>query len=53
MRLSHRQIDLSEVSFELAAEDDKVRLILVHCRLPNRAEMVDVGGGWHTHLAVR
>jgi hypothetical protein len=44
--------DPSEVSFELTTEGDKVRLILVRRRLPNRTEMISVGGGWHTHLAV-
>lgn len=44
--------DPSEVSFDLTPEGDKVRLILVHRRLPNRTQMISVGGGWHTHLAV-
>lgn len=42
----------SEVVFELAEAGDKVRLTLIHRRLPNRSMMVGVGGGWHTHLEV-
>ncbi len=43
---------LSEVLFELASEGDKVRLVLTHRRLADRKTMLDVSGGWHTHLAV-
>ena len=42
----------SEVSFELTAEGERVRLILIHRRLPDRSSMVNVGAGWHTHLDV-
>jgi uncharacterized protein YndB with AHSA1/START domain len=42
----------SEVSFELSEQGDATRLVLTHRRLPNRAEMVGVAGGWHTHLAL-
>lgn len=44
--------DPSEVNFELSADGDNVRLVLVHQRLASRADMVNVAGGWHTHLAV-
>src|SRR5690606_2769948 len=44
--------DASEVLFELRSEGDDVRLTLTHSRLPNRREMVDVGSGWHLHLAI-
>jgi hypothetical protein len=27
-------------------------LTLTHSKLPNRKEMVNVSGGWHTHLAI-
>jgi uncharacterized protein YndB with AHSA1/START domain len=40
----------SEVSFELSEKDEGTLLVLTHRRLPNRAEMVGVAGGWHTHL---
>jgi uncharacterized protein YndB with AHSA1/START domain len=42
----------SEVSFELSPQGDKVRLVLVHRRLPDRKSMVSVAGGWHTHLGI-
>lgn len=42
----------SEVSFELSEQGDGTRLVLTHRRLPNRAEMVGVAGGWHTHLSL-
>ena len=42
----------SEVSFELTEQGDKTRLVLTHRQLPNRAELVGVAGGWHTHLAL-
>ncbi len=29
-----------------------MRLILIHRKLPTRAEMVQTSGGWHTHLAI-
>jgi uncharacterized protein YndB with AHSA1/START domain len=38
------------VSFELAPRGDKVLLTVVHRRLPDRATMLNVGAGWHTHL---
>lgn len=42
----------SEVVFELAEQSGKVLLTLTHRRLPSRAMMVDVAGGWHAHLAI-
>ena len=42
----------SEVTFELEPRGDKVLLTLTHRRLADRAEMVNVAGGWHTHLAI-
>lgn len=42
----------SEVSFELTEVGDKVRLVLTNRRLPDRAQMVGVSGGWHSHLDV-
>ena len=42
----------SEVTFELTAEGDKVRLVLTHRRLADRKSMIGVSGGWHTHLAI-
>ncbi|MGZ8348839.1 MAG: SRPBCC family protein [Allosphingosinicella sp.] len=42
----------NEVSWELAPRGDQTLMILTHSRLPNRAMMVDVSGGWHLHLEV-
>jgi uncharacterized protein YndB with AHSA1/START domain len=42
----------SEVTFELAAEGERVRLVLTHRRLADRKQMVNVAGGWHSHLAI-
>lgn len=42
----------SEVSFSLEAQGDCTHLTLVHSRLPRRAYMLNVAGGWHTHLDV-
>lgn len=42
----------SEVRFELQPQGSKTLLTLTHCKLPNRTEMVNVSGGWHTHLGV-
>jgi uncharacterized protein YndB with AHSA1/START domain len=43
----------SEVEFRLDPEDGgKVRFTLTHSKIPDRQYMVDVSGGWHTHLAV-
>lgn len=42
----------SEVVFELKPEGDLVLLTVTHRRLASRAEMVEVSGGWHTHLDI-
>jgi uncharacterized protein YndB with AHSA1/START domain len=42
----------SEVRFELSEEADRVRLVVTHSRLADRAMMISVAGGWHTHLGV-
>lgn len=47
-----RDVNPSEVLFELTPIDDRVRLVVTHSKLPNRGEMVGVSGGWHSHLAV-
>jgi uncharacterized protein YndB with AHSA1/START domain len=44
--------DDSEVTFELAPAGERVRLVLTHRRLDGRKAMINVSGGWHTHLAV-
>ena len=42
----------SEVTFELEPKGDKVRLVVTHSRLKDRALLLGVAGGWHTHLAI-
>ena len=43
----------SEVTFELEAVGDHVRLTVTHRRLgDDRAVLANVAGGWHTHLAI-
>lgn len=44
--------DVSEVTFELAPADDKVKLVLTHRRLRSRADLVGTAAGWHAHLAM-
>lgn len=42
----------SEVTFELTPEGDKVKLVLTHRKLADKAEMTSVSGGWHLHLGI-
>ena len=42
----------NEVRWELEPRGDQTLMILTHSRLPSRAMMVDVSGGWHLHLDV-
>lgn len=42
----------SEVTFELTPKGNEVLLTLTHRKLADRGEMVNVSGGWHTHLAI-
>jgi uncharacterized protein YndB with AHSA1/START domain len=44
--------DDSEVTFELSPQGEDVLLVLTHRRLRDRAMMVMVGSGWHTHLDI-
>ena len=41
-----------DVSFELEPKGDEVLLTVTHRRLPDRATLLRVGPGWHTHLDV-
>jgi uncharacterized protein YndB with AHSA1/START domain len=41
-----------EVSFELEPAGDKVLLTIIHRRLPDRAQLLNVSAGWHAHLDV-
>ncbi|RBL80355.1 ATPase [Streptomyces cavourensis] len=42
----------SEVTFELSPQGHDTLLVLTHRKLATREDMVDVAGGWHTHLGV-
>ena len=42
----------SEVTFELTPQGEDVLLVLTHRRIGNRAAMVSIAGGWHTHLGI-
>ena len=42
----------SEVCYELEEVGDRVRLTLTHSRLASQKEVLDVCGGWHTHLDI-
>ena len=42
----------SEVIFELKPQGSQVLLTVTHRRLASREEMIDVSGGWHTHLDI-
>lgn len=44
--------EASEVDFELQAEGAQVRLRLTHRKLRERAMLLSVSAGWHTHLAI-
>lgn len=48
--LVHSWDEDAEVMYELAEQGDKVLLTLTNRKLPNRAEVVGVAGGWHSHL---
>ena len=41
-----------EVSFELEPAGDKVLLTVTHRRAPDRATLLNVSAGWHTHLDI-
>lgn len=43
--------EASEVTFELKQQGENVLLTLTHRKL-KKGEMVSVGSGWHTHLAI-
>src|ERR1700704_5970097 len=41
-----------DVSFELEPKGSEVLLTLIHRRLPDRANLLGVGAGWHAHLDI-
>lgn len=43
----------SEVTFELANEEDRVRLVLTHRKIGDDIEqLMGIAAGWHTHLNI-
>jgi uncharacterized protein YndB with AHSA1/START domain len=44
--------DAGEVTFELTPKGKDVLLVLTHRKLKDRAMMVGVSTGWHSHLAI-
>ena len=42
----------SEVCYELSEVGDKVLLVLTHRKLDTSEIVLDVSGGWHTHLNI-
>jgi uncharacterized protein YndB with AHSA1/START domain len=44
--------DSSEAVFELTEIGDRVRLVVTHRRLADRAGKIGVSGGWHSHLGL-
>jgi hypothetical protein len=38
--------------FELEPQDNEVLLTVIHRRLPDRANLLGVGAGWHMRLEV-
>jgi uncharacterized protein YndB with AHSA1/START domain len=50
--LSYTWGESGEVTFELTSRGDDVLLVLTHRRLGDRAAMVNVTGGWHSHLGI-
>lgn len=42
----------SDVTFELSEKGEDVLLVLTHRNLATRGDMINVSGGWHTHLEV-
>ena len=50
--LSFKFGEAGEVTFELAPKGKDVLLVLTHSKLKDRAMMVGVASGWHSHLAI-
>ena len=42
----------SEVTFELSPRGDQVALIITHRKISNRAELLDIAGGWAVHVGI-
>jgi uncharacterized protein YndB with AHSA1/START domain len=51
-RLSFAWSGSGDVSFVLEPKGNEVLLTVIHRRLPDRATLLKVSAGWHTHLGV-
>ena len=51
-RLSFTWGNSGDVTFALEPRGDRVLLTVIHRGLPDRATMLKVGPGWHTHLDI-
>ena len=51
-RLAFTWSGSGDVSFDLEPQGSQVLLSVIHRRLPDRATMLRVGPGWHSHLDV-
>jgi uncharacterized protein YndB with AHSA1/START domain len=43
---------MSEVTYELTELGDQVQLVLTHIKAPDKATLLSISAGWHTHLTV-
>jgi uncharacterized protein YndB with AHSA1/START domain len=43
---------VSEVTFELSPRGDQVALAITHRKIPSRAELLDIAGGWDVHTGI-
>jgi uncharacterized protein YndB with AHSA1/START domain len=51
-KLAFTWADSGDVSFELEPRGNDVLLTVIHRRLPDRATLLMVSAGWHTHLDI-
>ena len=42
----------SEVTFELSPHGNDTRLLVTHCRLADRRQLLSVSAGWHVHIGI-
>ena len=42
----------SEVTFELVPRGNQVALTITHRKIPDRAELLDIAGGWDVHVGI-
>jgi uncharacterized protein YndB with AHSA1/START domain len=42
----------TDVTFELSPQGAGTHLVITHSKLPNRKELINVGGGWNAHVRI-